>query len=794
MIAHLAKVAPQPASHADLLVAVWNLQPTTRTQTVTQAIRRLRLKLEPDASEPQLILSESGVGYRLAHSPRPPTHPRLPVERDAFLGRERETARIIDWWASGHRLVTVAGLGGIGKTRLGLHAARRYSKRDVWFVDLSPSRGLDDVVSRILDAVGVESVGPTQQKGERNSWTGASGLASLDQVRKAVQDGLIVLDNAEHVLSAARKVVDDWLDATQASFLVTSRHWLALAGERVLELGPLDPRDARELWFARSPERPEAGDIEDSGLVDAILERLEGIPLAIELAAARTSSLSVSAILGSLGDSERPRNGRAAGRQGTMTRCLAWSWNLLAPVERAVLAQCAVFRGSFTATAAEAIVQLPEGSPPLVEVLASLVEQSLLRADTGRAVARYRLFLVLAAFVRSVVPPSNALALRHATHFAQCSRSAFPYADLSRHAALLADVDELRAALRFAREHHAPELASDLAAGLARTLGSQQPALVADAIRWMKPLLVDDVPRLAQYLMIEASLARMSYDLEGCESKLRELLSLPIGPGLRGQALTLRGSLWLVRADFEQARRWYLEAIRTLPPENEGFLGGAVDNLAAVDGLLGNFAAAMAGHRRALALHRKHGSAVGETRSLGNLASLHYRDGDVVAAVQCMQRSIELAEQLGLASSELLQRTKLADLRRHEGDLEVAEVHTRRAVALAAKLGSPRLQMWAWRTRAQVELAVGHDATEALSRALEAARRSGLAWGPGLVDLVWAEAHMLAKQLPRAQGRVNDALESLRSAPEPLDLVSAWTMKGRIAIAEHAMDDARAAL
>ncbi|MEN0065396.1 MAG: winged helix-turn-helix domain-containing protein [Myxococcota bacterium] len=779
LLSHLVRVAPAAATHQELLEKVWQVQSSTQTQAVPQAIRRLRTKLEPNPSEPKLILSEAGVGYRLSVTPRAIDRSTLPIERDVFFGRLTELDDIERWWREGHRLITVTGFGGIGKTRLAMGAARGWPGLDAWFVDLSPARTQDDVVRRTASALGIRIHGPDSQK----------------TIGVALRDGLIVLDNAEHVLDAVQSVVDQWLELSRAHFMVTSRHRLALPGEKVLRLGPLESQEARQLWLARVPRGPSTQGDSDDDLVLAITERLEGIPLAIELAAARRASLSTKEILTSLSQSERPRAGRHHRRQGTLARCIGWSWDLLSPAERTVLAQCGAFRGGFTVQAAEAVVQRPSDGPPLRFILASLVDQSLLRADTRGEVTRYRLYAVLAEFVRHAQGVGDA-ELRHAEYYASRCHSADPHANSTHFARLIDEVDDLSAALDVAIRREKAQIAFELTAGLVRTVAFQQPRVVLDSIRRVLPLADSNVAHRAELMLFDAGIQSLQHRLEVAEHRLHDVLSLPVEAGIRGRALIEIGNVDYRRGRYAAARGWYEEAIAMLRHGAPGYLGAAVDNVARMDALLGDFDRAMAGHSRARELHRQHGRIAGETRSIGNLGALHYRLGNLEQAAQLLHRSAELGQQLSMADNETLQRTRLAHLCLHNKKREAADKHAARAVSLAVRLGSPRSLAYAWHARAKVDHAEcrSADVDRGLSTAHQAATTSGNPLLVALVNLAWAEVYLERTQLDSASRHATLALEGLNATPDPLDRMTAWALAGRIDLARGHFTRAQQAL
>jgi class 3 adenylate cyclase len=278
----------------------------------------------------------------------------LPRERDAFVGRSADLASVATRLDSGARLLTVLGPAGTGKTRL----ARRYGwtwlgdwPGGVYFCDLSDARTLESVffvVALALD-VPLGKDDPAVQLGRAISTRGRC---------------LLILDNFEQIVPHAEASVGRWLDrAADAAFLVTSRERLHLAGEEVLPLEPLSvDAEGVELFAMRA--RTQKADFaltpDNRATVARVVALLDGLPLAIELAAARIHVLSPAQLLERLTDRFALLAGArsAADRQATLRGAIDWSWNLLLPWEQSALAQCSVFEGGFTLDAAEAVLDL----------------------------------------------------------------------------------------------------------------------------------------------------------------------------------------------------------------------------------------------------------------------------------------------------------------------------------------------------------------------------------------------------------------------------------------------------
>jgi predicted ATPase/DNA-binding CsgD family transcriptional regulator len=306
----------------------------------------------------------------------------LPGWRTSFVGRAAERAEV-QAALDEHRLVTVAGPGGVGKTRLAVLAAGTVAGEfpaGGAFVDLAPARA-DSVSQAVAAALGVTE-SPHQP------------LDSAIQARLRRGRTLVVLDNCEHVIDAVAALVERVLAACPATtVLATSRERLAISGEHVTTLEPLPLGvEAEELFTQRAGAAPE-----DLAAVGAVCARLDGLPLAIELAAARCAALGTTGLLAGLGDHLRLLAGGrgAADRHRSLRAVIGWSHDLLDPEEQALFRALAVFAGEFDLAAAATV----SGTVPAAaaDVLGRLVDKSLVvRAPGG--ISRWRLLQTIRAF------------------------------------------------------------------------------------------------------------------------------------------------------------------------------------------------------------------------------------------------------------------------------------------------------------------------------------------------------------------------------------------------------------
>jgi predicted ATPase len=286
----------------------------------------------------------------------------LPIPATPFLGREHEVGEVRELLARDDaRLLTLTGAGGSGKTRLALHAAGELAEAypdGVWWVPLAPLTDPAEVGTAAARALG-----------------GGGPLPQVVDGRRL----LLLLDNFEHVVEAAPEVAAVLAECPRADVLVTSRERLRVQGEHVYPVPVLERAQARGLFVARA--RAAQPDFHPDAHLDELCERLDDLPLALELAAARTSLLSTEQLLDRLGDRlDLLRGGRdAETRQKTLRATIEWSYELLEPEERTLLAALSVFRGGWTLEAAERVADAD------LELMQSLVDKSLVRRwESGR--------------------------------------------------------------------------------------------------------------------------------------------------------------------------------------------------------------------------------------------------------------------------------------------------------------------------------------------------------------------------------------------------------------------------
>ncbi len=431
LLRHLAERPGRLVTKDELLDEVWGRRFITEG-VIKTAVSELRSALDDDAQAPRYIETVPRRGYRfvadvrpvetataasaIPTSPAPPAAPRLPQPATPLLGREAEQALLAGLLGQ-HGLVTLLGPGGVGKTRLALAVAGAVPPPvagSVWLVELSTVAAGEDTPALLRAALAQALwLGPNAARDE----------AALGAALRNAQ-GLVLLDNAEHVVDALAALLDTLLPlAPGLRWLVTSQEPLQLPGEQRLRLEPLPlPADTEEADAARlldsaalrlfvdrvasrlpgftlAPAQQQA--------VHDICRRLDGLPLALELAAARVPLFGVhgllerlqadddtapAPLLDLLGSGPGSRSRSTPARQHTLRDALLWSHGLMCQVEQRVFRRLGVLRGSFTLDVAQAVAA-SEGEPPVatLDTLAALVDKSLLVTVPGLDPPRLRL-------------------------------------------------------------------------------------------------------------------------------------------------------------------------------------------------------------------------------------------------------------------------------------------------------------------------------------------------------------------------------------------------------------------
>jgi predicted ATPase/DNA-binding CsgD family transcriptional regulator len=608
--------------------------------------------------------------------------PHLPVPLTSFVGREREVTAVADLLRRpGVRLVTLTGPGGVGKTRLAIRVAAEVAEvfpDGVWFVALAPVRDPNLVAPTIAKTLEV------RETAERPIVERIAGFL-------AGRRALLVLDNFEHVLDAGPVVTDLLVACPSLKVLVTSRSVLRLSpehdvavptlslpgreGEKSRNHGEariapdaspaclLDSSEAVRLFVERAEAADAAFSLTQGNAADVatLCARLDGLPLAIELAAARVRALPPSAMLRRLDQRLRVLTGGARDhppRLRSLRDAIAWSHDLLTPDEQAVFRRLAAFVGGWTLEAAEAVAgEDVRSTLDVLGGLVSLVDKSLVRQTEGPGgEPRYRMLETIREFGLERLAESGEAEVvhaRHAEHFAAFAEAvADPlWADPNQGLNITrvdAEQGNLRAALAWADQRGNATLLLRLARALRPYWHLR--GQFGEGRAWLDRALivgVDASPRLrAAALGAAGLLARFQGDLDRAESLTRasEALSREQGDaeGL-ADALRTLGFVAEDRGDHARSLAAREESLRLLLSLNQPFwIAQAMRLVGAASLRCGDLASAERHAAEALARFRAEGNRFGEALALGDLGNVALRRGEYAQAAELWQVQLNL--------------------------------------------------------------------------------------------------------------------------------------------------------
>jgi predicted ATPase/DNA-binding XRE family transcriptional regulator len=658
----------------------------------------------------------------------------LPVPLTSLIGRERELEALVSLLDDGaSRLVTLTGAGGSGTTRLAIEVGARLqpsSADGVVFVDLAPVRDADLVAPAIAGALGVR-----ERVGQRLQDTLAGVLAEKEMA--------LVLDNCEQVLGAAPAIAALLSAAPRLTVLATSREPLRARGERVFPLLPLplpdDDLPATE-YLARVPavalfvERAAASQPDfaltagNTAAVVAICRRLDGLPLAIELAAARARMLPPDAMLARLEQRLPFLTGGARDappRQRTMRDAIAWSYDLLNEAEQRLFRRLAVFAGGWTLEAAETVVD-HDGALDgrTLECLERLADASLLqRCDDRGGILRFSMLETVREFAREIgdVDETRATSWSQVVWCRRLAEKAEPMLFGAAQQAWLEQLDlelaNIRAALHWAldAQQECPVLAI---AGALREFWDIR-AYYAEGLDWIQRALAQSelCPGRAKALLTAANLALWRGDLDRARAFSNEGLRIARETGdeqMVGYALTLQGNEAESRANYEDAVRLSeasLDIFRRL--DDPQGVSTALINLAIAVGNSGDLSRAVGILEELLVVAHANDDKRSADIALLKLAEFTRTLGDRAAAHIFATEGLRLAQEVGDRSHHATALTTLGLLAADDGDVVRAAHLLGDALGFVEKLGHREGAVWVMEYLAMTVL-LATNATAAL--------------------------------------------------------------------------------
>jgi len=663
----------------------------------------------------------------------------LPAERGVFVGREEPLRTLGQLFDEGARLVTVVGIGGVGKTRLALAYGRGWLgdyPGGAWFCDLNAARSVAGIAHGVTQGLQIpgSASDPIQQIGAAIAGRGRC---------------LVVLDTFEQIARHAEETLGVWLSrAPEAVFLVTSREVLGIAGEHAHFLPPLTAIEAETLFRQRIKAAGLAGALQaaDEQAIPALMALLDRLPLAIELAAARACVMSPATMLHRMGERFKllVRRGERHDRQNALRATLDWSWDLLSAGEKAALMQLAVFESGIPLEAAESVVGpgLPDSEEWVPDLLQALMEKSLL---LGAGAQRFELLRAVQDYAGERLAQAGQVADTQARHWRwfgeldevraaanRCQEAenivlACRRATLADPPAAVPLIRNAWAVLRLTGPFNvALELAHNLEAVLAEShpgravvkgvkgaaamlLGDFEEARQCYASAIILASAVGDADTQAHVQCLLAQLELGRGDAEAAERILAEVQrssAMETSPIVRYMCLNGQGLAAQQRSHWGAAHRHYCEALRLAEAcADRRWQGGIHGNLGMIARVEGRRDEALAHWETALRIADEIGDRQWAGNTHSNLGLLLQEMGKEPAAVDHLRTALEAARTIGHSRLEATVLCNLGIVESERGDPAKARAYHAQAADAASRLGDRHLEGQA---RGYLGLALAH--------------------------------------------------------------------------------------
>ncbi|WP_082523258.1 BTAD domain-containing putative transcriptional regulator [Geodermatophilus sp. Leaf369] len=799
-------VIEHPLREALVALRVRALHRAGRTADALAAYEQARRRLADElGTDPGPALQAAQLAVLRDETPERPV---LRTALTSFRGRAAELDLVADRLDRG-RLVTLLGPGGAGKTRLAQEVARQResaTQDGVWWVELAPLGEPRQLPAAVLTAVGQR--GSTTL--ERVPTVVETGVRLREVL--AARRGLLVLDNCEHLVDAVARLTDELLGACPGLVvLTTSREALGIPGEALVPVGPLsvpaadDPRAADSDVVRLFTDRAVAaspGFAVTAGTLPLVLEvcrRLDGMPLALELAAARLRTLGLAQIAARLDDRFALLTGGsrvALPRQQTLRAVVEWSWEALRPAEQAVGRRLSVPADGVTLEAAEAVC----GDPDVLDAIAGLVEKSLLTAVPEGDGVRYRMLETVRAYGAEQLDAAGERAAAEAAHSAWCRALLDRLDPLLRGPGQLDALRELRAehdGLLAALQREVSAGRGDEAVHLAGRLAwfwllSGQQVAAARQLAEVARLPSSPTPLRTVCLTFAALAAADELGWDGARGALTEVVAFPDELGAAADEPVAAVS-WALASVF-LGRPEGLDRPAAHPdPWVRAVVRAAVGMAAENDGRYDTLGEDLQAARSAF---HELGDRWGMSVTAAALGQIAAQDGDLARARELVTEALRCSDELGTSDDSPMLRVRLALLRAAAGELAGAGADLDEVLVPLARTGGTGLA-YAEAARAQVAL-LADDLERADRTSRAAVGRLAEAAGAGL-DQIGALVRTVRAQVLAGRGAVAEAEELLAQAQQGAaqsagDIpVLATVLVGRAVVAEAAGEPAASA-
>ncbi|WP_330256934.1 protein kinase [Nocardia sp. NBC_00565] len=687
-------------------------------EAIRQAQRRHGFSVEEMAIHVAEPARERGDRKPATHGWRPPAAAKsrgvgsLPLDLTSFIDRRTELAEVKNLLSS-VPVLTLTGIGGVGKTRLALRAAataRRDFADGVWLVELADVSDPSLLVSVVAAALGLRDP--------------ARPLREVMVEFLATRETLLVLDNCEQLVAAVAELVETWLRACpHLRILATSREPLDIAGEAVLQVSPLTvpdpdrepslhglPRyDAVTLFIDRATALVPGFELseENKSAVVRICARLDGLPLAIELAAARMRTMSPEQILQRLNDRYAllTRGSRTAPtRQQTLRWCVDWSYQLCTPAEQRLWARLSVFAGGFELDAAEQICGADLAPDDPLDVLSSLVDKSIVIRDESNGVVRFRMLETVRDYGRQKLRESGEEQLvrrRHRDWYQQLALAAEAGWISDRQPYWTARLEREQPNLRDALEYCLAEDTDEAAEAGLRTASALSPfwnfrGLHGEGRRWIDRTLAHpqahSIPDRVMTLHSGTVLATTQGDLESAAAlveQARALAEQAPTPMTQALATYADGVLALYSGDLARASSSLERAIDVFSSNRQGYLYVVVSAmLGQLHALHGDTERAIEYHEQVLSITEACGESLFRSISLLGKGFAVWQQGRPQRAQQLLEQALRVNRRMRSPFVTALGIELLAWTVDATGDAERAAVLMGAAAELSRFVGS----------------------------------------------------------------------------------------------------------